>query len=68
MFMPMCTRRISKKVISEYLVLRDYSGLFYIGQLTIDPDGIVEPCSKVSDLVDTIEEANDMLAKFKGDR
>jgi len=49
-------------------VLRDYSGLFYIGQLTIDPDGIVEPCSKVSDLVDTIEEANDMLAKFKGDR
>ncbi len=62
----MC-KRINKN-ISGLLVLRDHSGLFYVGQIRLDPDGLIEPYSKVSDLCSTIEEANEILAEMQNGR
>jgi len=54
---------------SDYQVIRDcVTGLFYIGKIEIDPDGMIYPCpsSKVSDFFDTFEQANQWLGTMRG--
>lgn len=58
-----------KKQMSQYLVLRHLTtGLFYIGEICIDLDGLVRPCPKISDFFETFEEAEDELKELKGEK
>ncbi|KKM99685.1 hypothetical protein LCGC14_1145340 [marine sediment metagenome] len=58
-----------KEQVSQYLVLRHLpTGLFYIGQICIDLDGLVQPCSKISDFFETFGEAEDELKELKGEK
>ena len=60
--------RLTDKNKSDYQVIRDcVTGLFYVGQIEIDPDGIVCPCAKISDFFDTFELADQKRMDLNGD-
>ena len=58
-----------KNKVSNYIVVKDeLSNMFYIGQIRLDPDGIIEPCSKVSVLYETFREAEQELKNLNGEQ
>jgi len=54
------TKSANEKV-SGFVVLKNMEGLFYVGRIRLDPDGLVEEYSRDSKLCPTAEEAQNIL-------